>query len=186
MVKSSSYISIKHTIYTLGFALVFTLAGCSGGFTEEIKYVETIQTSLENNEANFDIDISLFKGRISYIQETLRTFTNDFEGEMPLELGNQLSKLKGIKKIYSKRVGEYETNLKEQEELKKQLSNLTIDLKNSSISKEEFKTFISTEQADIDRLLSSSIEIKKAFYEIESEYTRISGTIEQELAKIKP
>ena len=76
-------------------------------------------------------------------------------------------------------------NSKEQEELKTQLLNLKADLKNSSITKEEFKNFVSTEKADIDKLISTSIEIKKSFYEIESEYTRITGNLEIELAKIK-
>lgn len=170
----------------LGFALLLTFSSCKSSFSDEIKHVDGLEITLLDNKENFDVDIELFKSRITYIERSLRTFSNDYAHTMPLELGNQLSKFKGLKKIYIKRVGQYENNIKEQSELERQITALKKDLLNASISKEEFLAYVKTESLDIDRLVISTNEVKKSLYEIESEYTRISKELEEELARITP
>ena len=67
--------------------------------------------------------------------------------------------------------------MKEQNELKKQLDNLMLDIQNKTISTEEFKQYIKKERTDIDELISRSKDIKKSFYEIEPEYNKLSKTL---------
>ena len=44
-------------------------------------------------------------------------------------------------------------------------------------SKEEFKSYYTTEKIDTEVLVNSSVAVKKALYEVEPEYSRIIQTL---------
>ena len=153
--------------------------------TEEIKRVEELQELLNENEKNLNLDVSLFKLRAEHIETTLRTFRNDYTKIMSKELGDNLSKYKNLKKIYTYNSGKYDANVKEQVELSSQLENLIQDLKAGKLSKEEFKSYYRTEKADIEQLIAASKDIGKRMYEIEPEFIRLDTYFQPLLEKLK-
>jgi hypothetical protein len=150
---------------------------CGGKHRAEVAAVEKLEVSLEGNLKNLEIDDALFSTRIEYIESVLRYFSNDYSTEVSLELGNNLDKLKSLKKIYAKRLNEHAHNLKEQGELGTQLTALKTDISNGAMRKEAFKSYFNTEKIDIEVLLNSSVAVKKALYEVEPEYSRIIETL---------
>ncbi|MFB1012800.1 MAG: hypothetical protein QMC68_03530, partial [Bacteroidia bacterium] len=68
----------------------------------EVEAIEKLEVSLEGNLKNLEIDDALFSTRIEYIEGVLRYFSNDYSTEISLKLGNNLDKLKTLKKIYTK------------------------------------------------------------------------------------
>jgi hypothetical protein len=158
------------------FSLVL-FTSCGGNHKTEMDAIEKLEVRLEENLKNLEIDDALFSARIEYIERVLRYFSNDYNTQMSLELGNNLDKLKSIKKIYAKRLNEHASNLKEQGELGTQLTTLKTDISNGAMSKEEFKSYFNTEKIDTEVLLNSSVAVKKALYEVEPEYSRIIETL---------
>lgn len=152
-------------------------ASCGVDHKTEVEAIEKLEVSLEGNLKNLEIDDALFSTRIEYIEGVLRYFSNDYSTETSLELGNNLDKLKTLKKIYAKRLNEHASNLKEQEELGIQLNTLKTDISNGAMSKEEFKSYYTTEKIDTEVLVNSSVAVKKALYEVEPEYSRIIQTL---------
>ena len=166
-------------LYNLSFILfsLMLFASCGVDHKTEVEAIEKLEVSLEGNLKNLEIDDALFSTRIEYIEGVLRYFSNDYSTETSLELGNNLDKLKTLKKIYAKRLNEHASNLKEQEELGIQLNTLKTDISNGAMSKEEFKSYYTTEKIDTEVLLNSSVAVKKALYEVEPEYSRIIQTL---------
>ena len=158
------------------FSLVL-FTSCGRSHKTEVDAIEKLEVSLEANLQNLEIDDALFSTRIKYIERVLRYFSNDYYAEMSLELGNNLDKLKSLKKIYAKRLNEHASNLKEQGELVTQLTTLKTDISNGAMSKEEFKSYFNTEKIDTEVLLNSSLAVKKSLYEVEPEYSRILETL---------
>ncbi|MFT5055990.1 MAG: hypothetical protein ACI80H_000697 [Pseudoalteromonas distincta] len=158
------------------FSLVL-FTSCGGNHKTEVDAIEKLEVRLEENLKNLEIDDALFSARIEYIERVLRYFSNDYNTQMSLELGNNLDKLKTLKKIYAKRLNEHASNLKEQGELGTQLATLKTDISNGAMSKEEFKSYYTTEKIDTEVLLNSSVAVKKALYEVEPEYSRIIETL---------
>ena len=152
-------------------------ASCGVDHKTEVEAIEKLEVSLEGNLKNLEIDDALFSTRIEYIEGVLRYFSNDYSTETSLELGNNLDKLKTLKKIYAKRLNEQASNLKEQGELGIQLNTLKTDISNGVMSKEEFMSYYTTEKIDTEVLLNSSVAVKKALYEVEPEYSRIIQTL---------
>lgn len=177
MFKCNSYNPKK--ILSACFVLLMSLSihSCSNKYEQELLHLEDLTEKLEANKKNFDLDIPLFESRIAYIKSTMRFFRNDYQDSISLELGNNLSRYKGISKIYVKKTGEFKSNLKDQQELEVQLRNLKTDLLNGNLSKEEFKNYYNTEKADIDKLINSSFSVKKNLYEVEPEYSRITKAL---------
>tara|TARA_B110000977_G_scaffold3885_1_gene5349 strand:- start:1325 stop:1954 length:630 start_codon:yes stop_codon:yes gene_type:complete len=166
-------------LYNLSFILfsLMLFASCGVDHKTEVEAIEKLEVSLEGNLKNLEIDDALFSTRIEYIEGVLRYFSNDYSTETSLELGNNLDKLKTLKKIYAKRLNEQASNLKEQGELGIQLNTLKTDISNGAMSKEEFKSYYTTEKIDTEVLLNSSVAVKKALYEVEPEYSRIIQTL---------
>jgi hypothetical protein len=166
-------------LYNLSFILfsLMLFASCGVDHKTEVEAIEKLEVSLEGNLKNLEIDDALFSTRIEYIEGVLRYFSNDYSTEISLELGNNLEMLKTLKKIYAKRLNEHASNLKEQGELGTQLTTLKTDISNGAISKEEFKSYYTTEKIDTEVLLNSSVAVKKALYEVEPEYSRIIETL---------
>ncbi len=164
-------------MYLLLFAAILFMNACSNR-TEELQHIETLENTLIGNKENLNIDIGLFEARRTFMEEVLKAFVNDYKQSISLELGNQLSRFKALKKLYAKHIDVFHTNAKEQEELKAQLDNLRADVKNNAISREEFKGFLSTERRDIEALVASSKQVKKTLYEVEPEYSRISKNLQ--------
>ena len=166
-------------LYNLSFILfsLMLFASCGVDHKTEVEAIEKLEVSLEGNLKNLEIDDALFSTRIEYIEGVLRYFSNDYSTETSLELGNNLDKLKTLKKIYAKRLNEHASNLKEQGELGIQLNTLKTDISNGAVSKEEFKSYYTTEKIDTEVLLNSSVAVKKALYEVEPEYSRIIQTL---------
>lgn len=166
-------------LYNLSFILfsLMLFASCGVDHKTEVEAIEKLEVSLEGNLKNLEIDDALFSTRIEYIEGVLRYFSNDYSTETSLELGNNLDKLKTLKKIYAKRLNEHASNLKEQGELGIQLNTLKTDISNGAMSKEEFKSYYTTEKIDTEVLVNSSVAVKKALYEVEPEYSRIIQTL---------
>ena len=166
-------------LYNLSFILfsLMLFASCGVDHKTEVEAIEKLEVSLEGNLKNLEIDDALFSTRIEYIEGVLRYFSNDYSTEISLELGNNLDKLKTLKKIYTKQLNEHASNLKEQGELGTQLTTLKTDISNGAMSKEEFKSYYTTEKIDTEVLLNSSVAVKKALYEVEPEYSRIIQTL---------
>ena len=166
-------------LYNLSFILfsLMLFASCGVDHKTEVEAIEKLEVSLEGNLKNLEIDDALFSTRIEYIEGVLRYFSNDYSTEISLELGNNLDKLKTLKKIYTKQTNEHASNLKEQGELGTQLTTLKTDISNGAMSKEEFKSYYTTEKIDTEVLLNSSVAVKKALYEVEPEYSRIIETL---------
>lgn len=157
--------------------LSISIYSCSNKYEQELLHIEALTEKLETSKGNFDLDIPLFESRISYIKSTLRFFRNDYKDTISLELGNNLSRYKAISKIYLKKTGEFRSNEKDQNELELQLSNLKADLLNGKLTKDEFKNYYQTEKADIEKLINSSLSVKKNLYEVEPEYSRITKAL---------
>ena len=166
-------------LYNLSFILfsLMFFASCGVDHKTEVEAIEKLEVSLEGNLKNLEIDDALFSTRIEYIEGVLRYFSNDYSTEISLKLGNNLDKLKTLKKIYTKQTNEHASNLKEQGELGTQLTTLKTDISNGAMSKEEFKSYYTTEKIDTEVLLNSSVAVKKALYEVEPEYSRIIETL---------
>jgi len=167
---------LSYNLFFILFSLVL-FTSCGGKHRAEVAAVEKLEVSLEGNLKNLEIDDALFSTRIEYIESVLRYFSNDYSTEVSLELGNNLDKLKSLKKIYAKRLNEHAHNLKEQGELDTQLTALKTDISNGAMRKEAFKSYFNTEKIDIEVLLNSSVAVKKALYEVEPEYSRIIETL---------
>lgn len=167
-------------LYKLCFIVLIaiSIASCSRDHKAEISAIEQLETKLNSNLETLEIDETLISTRAQYIEKVLRYFSNDYNKEIRLELGNDLEKLKILRKLYVKRVLEHANNLKEQEELGIQLATLKSDLENGAMSKEEFKSYFNTEKTDTEVLLNSSLSVKKSLYEVEPEYTRLMKTLE--------
>lgn len=161
-------------LLVLACSLVITATSCGDRFAEEIKYVEQLQQTLDSNEQTLNIDVNLLVSRAERIESTLLTFTNKYKDTMSKELGDNLSKYKNFKKIYSRKSNNYEECVKEQAALQKQLDNLLRDTKNGVFSKDEFKTYYNTEKTDLQLLVQKSQDIEKTLYEIEPEYNRLA------------
>lgn len=161
----------------LSFIGLLTLSNCSSLNDEKLKAIYELQDTLESNQENITIDISLFKYRIEVIEHTLRDYSNDYTGTINQDLGLKLSRFKVLKKIYSKQIGEYDFCSKEQKELTKQLTNLLSDVESNKMRKEDFKKYFAQEKKDTYELISRSLKIKKSLYEIEPEYIKLEKNL---------
>lgn len=172
MNKNSQY--LFNSSWIVAFFIIQLFFSACQNHKKELKYLNALQVKLEENNSNFDLDITLFETRTSFIQNTLRTFKNDYNDTLSLDLGNALSRYKGIRKIYDNHILNYLKNKKEQTELEKQLKDLEADLRSGKLSKEEFKTYFNTEKIDVEALIKSTTITRKTLYEVEPEYTRIT------------
>jgi hypothetical protein len=161
-------------------ALFISLLGCSK-YKEELAHLDKLQEELEANKQEFNIDIHLFEERVKYMDSVLLIFNNFYSDSVSLELGNDLSRYKGIKKIYKMNIGLFNDNVAEQAELEKQLVNLHTDLEGGKLSDDAFKSYFSNEKLDVLKLTTASKAVKKTLYELESEYTRLNENVMTEI-----
>jgi undecaprenyl pyrophosphate synthase len=184
MYKSEFNSSNKNVIlFILGFIL-FAIS-CTNSHKEELKHLNALQEQLDSNAENLNIDDPIFSARAKYIDSVLRIFKNKYTGNMDENLGNNLSRYKAIKKNYTHQTRELEKSRKEQSELTKQLENLAKDVHDGKLSKDEFKSYYSTEKIDVQALIAASSNIKKTLYEVEPEYARITKDLQPYLDSMK-
>ncbi len=178
MFKFRSYLENTKLLFILCLiGIIISFVKCSNHNFKAENALIKLQEKLDSNTDRLNIDINLFQLRITEINTVLKFYTNEYTEEIDNELGLQLGRYKVIRKIYSKQIKEHDFCMKEQNELKKQLDNLMLDIQNKTISTEEFKQYIRKERTDIDELISRSKDIKKSFYEIEPEYNKLSKTL---------
>lgn len=169
---------------TTAFALLITLYGCSSKFSEEIKVTKELAKQLEQNDDNKNIDIKSIKDRAAEVDLLILTFKTQYTDTVSKELGDNLTKLKVLKKIYTRNVGRYAENKKNQIELKEQLTNLLTDLENNKITKEEFKAYFKTEKDDVTQHIEQCNDVSRTLYEVEPEYTRLMEYLQPFIAKL--
>jgi hypothetical protein len=175
----------KVTMLLSVFTLFINMSGCSRLHQEELKHLTGLQDSLKQNQENLSLDISIFSYRAKYIDSVLLVFQNHYTDTIGFEMGNNLSRYKSIRKVYKHNMGQFNSNLKEQKALEKQLSNLGQDLEAGKLSKQEFKNYYASEKLDVDKLVTSSRLVKKTVYEVEPDYIRITKYMQPFLATLK-
>tara|TARA_B100001093_G_scaffold422818_1_gene415529 strand:+ start:334 stop:885 length:552 start_codon:yes stop_codon:yes gene_type:complete len=177
MFKFKSYLQNSKSLIILSYLGLFTLSNCLSLNNEKLKAVQELQDTLFSNQDNLSIDIPLFKYRVDAIEQTLQNYRNNYKGTINQDLGLQLSRLKVLKKIYTKQMGEYNFCAKEQKELTTQLINLISDVKSKKLSKDEFKQYFAQEKKDVQKLVTKSNKINKLLYEVEPEYIKLEKTL---------
>ena len=97
------------------------------------------------------------------------------------ELGNNLTKYKGIRKTYTNFLKNYPVVFNEMKSLKKQATDLRTSVNKGELDKESFKQYYQTELNDIDNNLAFSERLSKSIHALEPEYQRISAIVLNEL-----
>jgi septal ring factor EnvC (AmiA/AmiB activator) len=169
----------------LSCVLAWGMTSCSFTHREELKHIEQLEEKLLANHSNLAIDEKLFQDRAVYIDSVLMAFKNNYKDTISLELGNQLSRFKSIRKNYTHQVKQFMKHTTEQKELEDQLKALRTDVKKGRMSKNEFKNHFSIEKMDVEALISESELAKKTLYELEPEYSRLVQEISTQLATMK-
>jgi hypothetical protein len=167
----------------LGFILL--LAACSSGNKTYIANIQSLQDSLQKNKQNLSFDCTPFDARIKEIEENLMKLKTDLRDTLTLEEGNAFDKYKGIMKIYMRNTGLYNSCLKDQESLEKQLQDLLADEKAGKLTDEEFNNYFATEKQDVLNLIEQSSQIKTSIYAVEPEFRRLSEIVYTKLETLK-
>jgi hypothetical protein len=177
--------SYKVFLVLPAFAFFFTMSSCSSIHSEELAHLSALQDSLQHNQENLAMDVTIFSYRAKYIDSVLLVFHNKYTDSMDLDLGSNLSRYKSIRKVYKHHTGVYNSNVKEQEALKNQLANLEKDLKAGKLTKETFKSYFAAEKLDVEKLTNSSALCKQTLYEVEPDYVRITKYLQPFLVNLK-
>jgi hypothetical protein len=172
-------------IRTTAFALLVTFYACTNKFSEEIKLTNELTAQLDQNDDNKNIDIKSIKDRASEIEILTETFRTQYTDTVSKELGDNLTRLNVLRKIYTRNVGYYAENTKNQVELQEQLANLITDLENNKLTKEEFKAYFKTEKDDITQHIDQCKRVRSNLYEVEPEYTRLMAYLQPFIADFK-
>jgi len=168
------------------FILILSVAfhSCQNKNSAEAKEIELLQNQLGENAKTLQIDIAIFEDRVLEINENLDLLSHKLLDTVSLELGLQFDKYKAMRKIYEYNIKTFNACTNEQMELETQLTNLLKDVKEGTLSKQEFKQFYSVEKADALALIEKSNGIKTKLYEVEPEFKRLSDLVYSYIDKI--
>lgn len=156
-------------ILTLGLS-----SGCNSIDDAYITRLDTLDQKLNLTYKYLSIDFATIQNREIRISRELHHVSKYYDQTYTEELGNNLTKYKGIKKVYSNFLNQYPKRFDELKSLEKQVANLRISVNDGDLSKTQFKEYYQTELNDINSNLQFSEKLNRSIHALEPDYQRIS------------
>ena len=176
MTKSKKELVLTFSIITLFFTSIFQ-TGCNSVSEKYSTRLDTLDMKLQLNAELLSIDFTTIENREKTIIKQLRYMRKYYNKTYTQELGNNLTKYKGIRKTYSNFIKNYPVVFNEMKALEKQAADLRESVSNNDLDKSTFKQYYQTELTDINNNLAFSERINKSIHALEPEYQRISNSV---------
>lgn len=183
MTKSNKGILLGLTLITI----VLTLSvqtGCNAVDAEYLMRLDSLDQTIVETEKHLSIDFSTISNREEAITRELQYMNKYYDRIFTEELGNNLTKYKGIKKTYAHFLNEYPNLFNEMKALQKQARDLRESVNKNELSKEAFKKYYHTEMADATSNNAFAEKLSLSIHALEPEYQRISALIQQEVSSL--
>jgi hypothetical protein len=173
--------SKKGAVLVLGvITIILTLSvsnGCNSIDTAYLTRLDTLDQKLNLTYKYLSIDFVTMQNRELRIARELQHVSKYYDQTYTEELGNNLTKYKGIKKVYSNFLNQYPKRFDELKSLEKQVANLRISVNDGDLSKDQFKEYYQTELNDINFNLQFSEKLNRSIHSLEPDYQRISAEV---------
>lgn len=159
--------------------------GCGPAHDIENEKLDSLDMKLEQSKENLNLDIKLIKLRKEEIAANREFILKNKKDTFTYDLGAQLDRYKALMKTYKQHIESYEHFIAELPQLEKQVKDLRRSLNRDEFTKDEFKKYYYIEENDVNALYEGSTKIKKALYELEPEYMRLSKYFDKEVAHVQ-
>ncbi len=183
MTKSKKEVVLTFSIITIFFTSMFQTS-CNSVSEEYTTRLDTLDQKLKINAELLSIDFATIETREKAIIKELRYMRKYYDQTYSQELGNNLTKYKGIRKAYSNFIKNYPIVFNEMKALEKQAVDLRISVNNNDIDKPAFKQYYQTELTDVNNNLAFSERITQSIHALEPEYQRISDSVRNVLREL--
>jgi hypothetical protein len=187
MKRQNSAIILVIVIFISGF--VFATGGCNSIDSRYFTMLDSLDGRLQQTSNLLEIDYQTIKVRQELIDDHLRLIKTYVNDTISADLGMQLTKYKGIKKVYGKFLSEYSACHKEYESLVVQSKNLRTAVQRREITKEDFKIYYLKEKNDGIDNFHRAQKLIQPIHSVEPDYQRISSLVDEKLntmAKTNP
>lgn len=165
-------------------ALTAVFTGCNQIDQRYFTMLDTLDNNLSQNRELLEIDYKTIENRKQMIEDHLRLVEMFITDTMSAEFGKQLSKYKGVRKVYQKFLNDYSHCYNELEVLEKQAVDLRQSVNEKQLSKEDFKVFYNKEKADGLANLMKSKKLIEPIHSVEPDYQRISRIVAERLTQM--
>ncbi len=174
--------SIIFLVFATFFSsLMLTNTSCNRIDERYFLMLDSQDLRLEETRALLEVDFATIESRKDLIEDHLRLIQVHLKDTITADLGAQLSKYKGLKKVYQRFLSEFTNCTKETSALEKQAEDLRTAVVEREISKEEFKEFYQKEKDDALDNLNRCKKLVEPIFAVEPDYQRISRMVDETL-----
>lgn len=182
--KTMNFLKVLIPIFSILIISSLT-TGCGPAHDIENEKLDSLDMKLEQSKENLNLDIKLIKLRKEEIAANREFILKNKKDTFTYDLGAQLDRYKALMKTYKQHIESYEHFIDELPQLEKQVKDLRRSLNRDEFTKDEFKKYYYIEENDVNALYEGSTKIKKALYELEPEYMRLSKYFDKEVAHVQ-
>jgi len=176
----------QNSIIILVFAtffssLMLTTTSCNHIDERYFLMLDSQDLRLKETRELLEVDFVTIQTRKDLIEDHLRLIRVHLKDTINADFGTQLSKYKGLKKVYQRFLSDFTACAEETSVLEKQAGDLRTAVVEREISKEEFKVFYQKEKDDALNNLNRSKNIVEPIFAVEPDYQRISRMVDEKL-----
>lgn len=143
--------------------------------------LDSLDHHLAETENLLDIDHQTIASRTELIETHLRLIKMHLNEQITGEFGMQLTKYKGVKKVYSRFLSDYDDCKHESSALRTQANNLRLAVGQRQIEKDSFKVYYAREKMDAMNNLNKARKLIQPLHAVEPDYQRISILVDEKL-----
>lgn len=182
--------TISKILFLIVFCFpLFLSVGCNKDIKRELIMLDSLDAYLAETGNNLNIDKETIAARKKEINRHYTVIKKFYTDTISMDFGNKMQRYKGVMKVYSLFLNEFDHMQLEQKQLMEQVAKLRKSVEKGKMSKEEFRVYYDTEKNDIEINLELSKRAGKTVIEVEPEYQRLSkeiGAVVQTLSDKNP
>lgn len=166
-------------------AWITSVVGCKESHQIELSKIDALENKLDSCEQFIHLDGEKLSKRAELIDLDLQVLKKHLRDTVTEEFANKMDRYKQVKKIYRAYVTKQDWMQKEYHELKKQLTDLRVAVKEEQINHSQFEEYLAKESTDVNTLYQESETRSRMVHSVEPEFIRITNLVEPIIQEIR-
>jgi hypothetical protein len=165
--------------------LLIHFSNCTSKYGVEIAAIDSLAIKNKKTMDNLNIDLVTINTRKIEMKKDLDILQNVTPDSSALEFKMNVDKYKGIHKVYTKFIENYDVIFNRVKLNEVQLASLKNSVLDEKISGQDFKMALDKEKQNVNDNLINSQTIGHRIFQLEPEYQRLSTYFEKQLIELK-
>jgi 23S rRNA A2030 N6-methylase RlmJ len=171
-------------LITFFSSLTATISSCNSVDDRYFLMLDSLDYRISETYEILEVDPGTIESRNTLVQDHLRLIKMFLRDSITAEFGMQLTKYKGLGKVYKRFLSQYSDCKLELEMLDSQAADLRQAVYAKELTKEQFKVYYAKEKDDGINNYNRAQKLIKPIYSVEPDYQRISRIVDEKLIRM--